>query len=151
MKIGRWIVAALLVGVAGWGGTRAWRDRRPARPTVAASDPSAALVHDSLAQAPPGQRVRVQVVNATRVRGLARRATHWLRDRGFDVVEMGNAPEQLDTSLVLDRSGHAEWAQRAARAMGGARIEARPDTSRYLDLTVLVGRSWRAPAEALDP
>src|SRR6185503_7191863 len=36
--------------------------------------------------APDGVRVRVQVINATNIRGLARRATQVLRDRGFDVV-----------------------------------------------------------------
>ena len=103
------------------------------------------------ATAPAGQRVRVQVLNATSVRGLARRATIHLRDRGFDVVEMGTSPEQHDSTLVLDRSGHPEWARRVADALGGARVEARPDTSRYLDVTVLVGRSWRAPAEPFNP
>lgn len=103
------------------------------------------------ARAPEGQRVRVEVLNATDTRGLARRATMHLRDRGFDVLGMGNSGEQLDSTLVLDRSGHPEWAQRVARALGGARIEARPDTSRYLDVTVLIGRSWRPPAEPFYP
>jgi hypothetical protein len=96
-------------------------------------------------------RVRVQVVNASTTRGLARRATRWLRGRGFDVVEVGTSRERLDSTVVLDRSGHPEWASRAANAMGGARVEARPDSSRYLDLTVLVGRAWRPAAEPLDP
>ena len=95
--------------------------------------------------------MRVQVLNATAVRGLARRATMHLRDRGFDVVEMGTSAEQRDSTLVLDRSGHPEWARRVADALGGARVESRPDTSRYLDVTVLIGRSWRAPAEPFYP
>lgn len=101
--------------------------------------------------APAGTRVRVQVLNATTVRGLARRATMHLRDRGFDVLEMGTANEQLDSTLVLDRSGHPEWARKVAEALGGARVESRPDSSRYLDVTVLLGRSWRAPAEPFYP
>ena len=103
------------------------------------------------ASVPEGQRVRVQVLNATTTRGLARRAMLHLRDRGFDVLEMGTAPEQRDSTLVLDRSGHPDWAQRVADAMGGARVESRPDTSRYLDVTVLVGRSWRPPAQPFYP
>src|SRR5207302_1982930 len=35
-------------------------------------------------RAPDTVRVRVQVLNATKTRGLARRATMLLRDRGFD-------------------------------------------------------------------
>lgn len=102
-------------------------------------------------RAPSGTRIRVQVLNATRTRGLARRATMHLRDRGFDVVEMGTDQTPLDSTLVLDRSGHPEWARLVARALGDGRVLARPDSSRYLDVTVLVGASWRPPAEPFYP
>lgn len=108
------------------------------------------------ARAPEGVRIKVQVLNATRTRGLARRATRRLRDGGFDVVETGTASAvagqaSLDSTLVLDRSGHPEYARRVAAALGGARVEARPDSSRYLDVTVLLGASWRPPPGPLDP
>lgn len=103
------------------------------------------------ATAPTSERVKVEVLNATNVRGLARRATLYLRDRGFDVLYLGTASELLDSTLVLDRSGHPDRAQRVADALGGARVESRPDSSRYLDVTVMLGRSWRAPAEPFYP
>lgn len=104
-------------------------------------------------RAPTAERIRVEVLNATTTRGLARRATLHLRDRGFDVVDMGTAAEQLDSTLVLDRSGHPEWARRVAEALGegATRVESRPDSSRYLDVTVLIGRSWRPPPEPFYP
>jgi hypothetical protein len=105
----------------------------------------------SPATAPSGTRVRVQVLNATATRGLAQRATDLLRDRGFDVVEIGNSREKVDSTLVLDRSNHPEWARRVATAMGGARVELRPDSSRYLDITVLVGPNWRPPSQPFHP
>ena len=74
-----------------------------------------------------------------------------LRDRGFDVVEMGTAPAQRDSTLVIHVGGPPEWAARVANAFGGARVESRPDTSRYLDVTVLIGASWRPPAEPFYP
>lgn len=101
--------------------------------------------------APRGTRVKVQVLNATSVRGLARRATDLLRDKGYDVVEVGTSRESADSVVVLDRSGHPEWAKRVAAAMGGGRVESRPDSSRYLDVTVLVGASWRPPAQPFNP
>jgi hypothetical protein len=101
--------------------------------------------------APSGVRVRVQVLNATSTRGLAQRATDHLRDRGFDVVEIGTNREKMDTTLILDRSNHPEWARRVAAAMGGAQVLSRPDTSRYLDVTVLIGSSWRPPAQPFHP
>ena len=103
------------------------------------------------AEAPAGVRIRVEVLNATRVRGLARRATMHLRDRGFDVVNVGTSREPRDSTLVLDRCGNAEWAGLVARALGGARVEQARDSSRYLDVTVLVGATWRPPAEPFYP
>ena len=103
------------------------------------------------ARAPDGQRVRVEVLNATKVRGLARRATELLRDRGFDVVAVGTSGDGRASTLVLDRSGHSDWARRVAAALDGAAVEARPDSSRYVDVTVLIGASWRPPAEPFYP
>jgi hypothetical protein len=127
------VIAAVVVAI---GLFRAETSRRPSPPDVAATD---------------RERVRVEVLNATAVRGLARRATQLLRDQGFDVLEVGTAGRQMDSTLVLDRSGHPEWARRVADALGGARVESRPDSSRYLDVTVLLGRSWRAPSEPFYP
>ena len=101
--------------------------------------------------APAGQRIRVQVLNTTKTRGLARRATRLLRDRGFDVVDIGNVGPTIDTTIVLDLSGHPAWADVAAKILARARTRARSDSSRYLDVTVLIGSSWRPPAEPLHP
>ena len=101
--------------------------------------------------APTGQRIRVQVLNTTKTKGLARRATRLLRDRGFDVVEVGTVGPTIDTTVVLDLSGHPAWAETAAKIMAPARTRVRADSSRYLDITVLIGSTWRPPAETLYP
>lgn len=103
--------------------------------------------------APNGARIRVQVLNGTKTRGLARRATAVLRDAGFDVVEMGTINAPRDTTLVLDLSGHPEWARSVARALAPAptRVEARKDSSRYLDIAVVLGASWRPPTNTFHP
>lgn len=98
-----------------------------------------------------GERIRVEVLNATRVHGLARRATEYLRDRGFDVVASGTAHDQRDSTLILDHTIHPVWSGRVARAFNGARVQLAPDTSRYVDITVLVGATWRPPAEPFYP
>ena len=107
---------------------------------------------DSTTHAPPGVRVRVEVINTTHTRGLARRATRLLRDQGFDVVSVGTGGPTIDSTLVLDRSGHQAWAATVARLLGPkSRAEQRPDTSRYLDVTVLLGTAWRPPPHPLYP
>ena len=135
MKPGRLILLALVVGGVSLFVYKALGGRVPLpfRREVATAPVS---------MVPPGVRIKVEVLNATRVPGLARRATTFLRDRGFDVVDIGTSPEQRGTTLVLDRSNHAEWARLVGRALN-AKVESRPDDSRYLDVTVLLGNDWR--------
>lgn len=136
MKIGRWILLAVVLG---GGGYYTWRRQRPAevpKATVPGFAPNA--------RAPQGVRIKVEVLNATKTKGLARKATTYLRDRGFDVVLIGTAKEQRDKTLVLDRSSHPGWASLVAAAFG-ATVQAKPDSLRYLDVTVLVGADWRPP------
>jgi hypothetical protein len=102
-------------------------------------------------RAPEGVRVRVQVLNSTKTRGLARRATMLLRDRGFDVVETGNIAQTFDTTVVLDLSGHPDWAASVAKLFGTRNIQVRHDSSRYLDIAVLLGTTWRPPSEPFYP
>jgi hypothetical protein len=143
-RIGRWILLALVLTGAAYGGRRWWRQRPPAVPGVVAAVPVMRVV-------PEGTRIRVEVLNATDTRGLARRAMQAMRDAGFDVVYFGTSKERTDSSVVLDRSGHPEWAVLAAKALQGARVESKPDTSRYLDLTIFVGSRWVAPADFFNP
>ena len=91
------------------------------------------------------------MLNASGQRGLARRATFALRDAGFDVVLFDNATENRDSTLVLSRSGHDDWADLVSRALGGAKVESRPDSTRYVDVTVLLGADWRPPAKPFHP
>lgn len=101
--------------------------------------------------APPNARVRVEIINATKTSGLARRATRLLRDRGFDVVKYSTSATTQDSTLVLDRTNHLDWAELVGKALGNARVAARPDTSSYVDVTVVLGGNWRAPAQPFSP
>src|SRR5687768_708354 len=68
-------------------------------------------------RAPEGVRIRVEILNATATPRLALTATRLLRDRGFDVVSIGNSPPR-DSTLVLDRTSHPEWARLVASVLG---------------------------------
>lgn len=145
------LAVLLALGATGWftlGGRRS-STAGPAKPAPAREKravPPARIVPESL-------RITMEVVNATDIRGLGRQATAWLRDAGFDVVNTTTAAakDRRDSSLVYYGSGHPEWAALAAKALGGARVEARPDSLRYIDLTVFIGRSWRPPPQTLYP
>jgi len=92
----------------------------------------------------PAGRVRVEVLNASGRAGLAREATRELRDLGFDVVVIGNAPSgsDPDRSVVYDRVGRLELARQVADAIRIRRVEARPDSNLVLDVTVTLGKDW---------
>lgn len=141
------VALLLLVAV---GGVVLWRSRA-SEASVARAPFGIGDAIDARRRVPDSVRVRVEVLNATRTRGLARRATSYLRERGFDVVSAGNAPEQLDSSRVVVHTGMREWGDLAAELLGGGAVELRPDTSRYLDLTVILGASWRPPPDPLHP
>lgn len=94
-------------------------------------------------------RVRVEVLNASGISGLARRGTERLRARGFDVVYYGNARGfASDSSLVLDRVGDPDHAARVAEALGIEIVRTLPDTTLYLDVTVVLGSDWEGAEQA---
>jgi hypothetical protein len=143
----RWIVVAgvlvlLLVAFGLWARARglAGSAGRSARELFAPEE-----------RAPDGVRIRVEILNATATPRLALGATRLLRDRGFDVVSIGNSPTRRESTLVIDRTNHPEWAALVARILGGAATDARADTSRYVDISVLLGPDWTPPAKTLYP
>ncbi|MDP9204259.1 MAG: LytR C-terminal domain-containing protein [Gemmatimonadota bacterium] len=139
-RYGRIILAVLLMIGLGWAGWRLWRGRDSALDNYAPAD----------ARAPDGTRIKVEVLNGTRTKGLARRATLYLRGRGFDVVGSGTNIQPRATTIVYDRSSHPEWARLVARALNAPLVN-QPDSSRYLDVTVILGANWRPPPLPFHP
>ncbi|MFL5384236.1 MAG: LytR C-terminal domain-containing protein [Longimicrobiaceae bacterium] len=150
-KAGRWQALGLfvtLLAVTVLGGSLVFgiwqtyfRGPAPSTPAPMAGAPRVAA---------PAGRVRVQVLNATGTQGLARRATDVLRDRGYDVLEMGNAPRGTNPgmSVVYDRVGSLEAARGVGQALGIARVETRRDPSLLLEVTVVLGSDWKGPVDA---
>jgi len=130
-------IAVVLVAIGCGNGTKHGAAR-------GAGAESSARIDTTVGHAPPGVRIKVEVLNASKTRGAARRATLFLRSRGYDVVAMGNSSQTQVPTLVLDRSNHPEWAALIGKAIGGKAV-ARPDTSRYLDATVVLGSDWTPP------
>ena len=148
--VGRWLVLAIALVVSI--GALVARYRVDGEAGTPPRDSLKTLVLDTSARAPDGVRVRVRIINTTSSRGLAKRATSVLRDFGYDVVDYDGDPKAARKStLVISHTGHADWAQRLQRALGTGTIEARSDTLRYVDFTVLLGSDWSPPPQPFRP
>ena len=86
---------------------------------------------------------RVEVLNGSGRSGLARQATDKLRSAGFDVVYLGNAPQPESLSVAFDRVGKLELAQDVASALGIKRVLTRRDSTRLVEVSVILGSDWQ--------
>ena len=95
----------------------------------------------------PGESLTttVEVLNGTRVDGLARTLTGRLRQAGIDVVYFGSASKNgIDTTMILVRRGDSTVADPIRAVLGAGRIVVEPDSLLLLDVTVLLGMDLAA-------
>jgi hypothetical protein len=124
---------SILVVVAALVATAAWLGRR---------FPGAGAAEDRASYA-PRERVRVEVLNAGGVAGVARDVRDVLIEDGFDVVQWGNASSfDRDSTVVVDRVGREDLAEAVANALGIRNVLLEPDPDLFVDVSVLVGRDW---------
>lgn len=117
-------------------------------------EPAAGVPEDG----PPGfsaeerGRIRVEVRNGSGIAGAAGRTTEFLRDAGFDVVDFGNADRfDHERTVVVDRVGHPRRAREVAAALRGVPIRTDPDSSLFLDVTVVIGEDLEEVLSRRDP
>lgn len=95
----------------------------------------------------PGERgphITVEVLNASGRSGLARSGALSLRRAGIDVVYFGTAPDPatLDSTRIIVRRGDRAAGERVRAALQVGRVSVDPDSSRLLDVSVLLGRDF---------
>ena len=92
-----------------------------------------------------GSIIQVEVRNGAGVDHLAERTTEYLRDRGFDVVDVGNYSSfDQEHSVVIDRIGNMEAAHHVAEALGipADRVRQNVKPAYYLDASVILGHDY---------
>ncbi len=92
-------------------------------------------------------RLVVEVLNGTDRQGLARVATRVLRRQGIDVVFLASADAPADSTRLLVRRGDPALADRVRSALGQGAVAVRADSTRHVDVTVILGRDYRPPDE----
>ncbi len=93
-----------------------------------------------------GKIIQVEVRNGCGVDHLAAQTTEFLRDRGFDVVEVGDHTSfDQQQSVVIDRVGDLESARRIAAALDIPEDRVIQDirTDYYLDASVIIGHDYK--------
>jgi len=89
--------------------------------------------------------VTVEILNGTKVRGLAGRTREIYQSFGFDVISVGNADndEYLNT-VVLDRKGKPELAKKAAEVIRCKKIYTKldPNIDDTIDVTIILGKDF---------
>ncbi len=87
--------------------------------------------------------VTMEVLNGTASTGLARRTSELYEDFGFEVRRFGNAESnQIEHTLVIDRRGVGETAQRVARIIEAHRIVVDIGEQTDVDITLILGRDF---------
>lgn len=87
-------------------------------------------------------RVVVEVLNGTDVNGLARVGTRMLRQAGIDVVYFGGGAK-VDSTTIVVRRGDRSRGEAVRKALGLGRIREQRDTTRHVDVSVILGPDFR--------
>ena len=100
-----------------------------------------------------GSAITVEVLNANGRPRDARVGTRLLRRQGIDVVYFGNAPPDagtLDSTRIVVRRGSAKVGEQVRAALGLGKVEIDLDSSKLLDVSVLLGADFAPPRSTLD-
>ncbi len=93
-----------------------------------------------------GAIIQIDVLNGCGVPGAATSVRDYLRARGYDVVELGNYKSfDVDESLVVDRTGESQAAEKVAYALGlsRARIVRQINPDYFVDVSVVIGKDYK--------
>ena len=95
----------------------------------------------------PGTSIQLDVLNGSGLSGAGTAMTSFLRARGFDVVEIRNyKSSDIAESMVIDRTGDRENAERVAYAIGIRKenIVHQINEEYFVDVSVVIGRDIAA-------
>ncbi len=92
----------------------------------------------------PKQPIRIQLWNGSGRAGLAAELASYLRDGGFDVLEVSNADRSdYRSTLVVNRTENEQPAKAVADYLGTSHVIQQAGSQEMIDVTVIVGRDAR--------
>ncbi|MEG8945749.1 LytR C-terminal domain-containing protein [Rosettibacter firmus] len=93
----------------------------------------------------PSDIIQVEVLNGCNVSGVADRFTEYLRNNGFDVVNIGNyINNDMDETIIIDRTGRKANAYKVAEALGVKRenVIQQLNDNYFLDVSIIIGKDY---------
>ncbi|MCX6140261.1 MAG: LytR C-terminal domain-containing protein [Candidatus Kapabacteria bacterium] len=122
------LIAILGVVVLAFIGSLVWRFANP---------PVSALVNED----DPRSTIQVEVVNASGRQGAGRHTLEFLRERGFDVVEISTSLDRPRKSTIVDRMGDKVSSRKLSASMGipDSLIITEIDSLRFVRATIVLG------------
>ena len=92
----------------------------------------------------PKQPIRIELLNGSGRAGLAGELASYLRDGGFDVLEVSNADRSdYRATLVVNRTEVTEPGRVVAEYLGTRHVIQQISSQEMIDVTVIVGRDAR--------
>lgn len=96
----------------------------------------------------PDHPIRIQLLNGSGYAGLAGELASFLRDGGFDVLEVSNADRSdYRSTLVVGRGTEPGPARIVAEYLGTRHVIQQIGSQEMIDVTVIVGRDARRFSE----
>ena len=92
-----------------------------------------------------GRIIQVEVLNGCGVSGAADKFTEFLRNRKFDVVQIGNYTSfDIEKSMVIDRTGNMQSAYKVAAALGidKKNVIQQVNDNYFLDVSLVIGKDY---------
>ncbi|AFN75531.1 hypothetical protein MROS_2301 [Melioribacter roseus P3M-2] len=93
----------------------------------------------------PSEIIQVEVLNGCGISGVGERFTDYLRNNGFDVVNVDNYIRfDIDETIVIDRIGNKANALKVADALGVKKgnIIQQLNEDYFLDVSIIIGRDY---------
>jgi hypothetical protein len=92
----------------------------------------------------PNLSIQINIMNATGENRIGARFRDYLKQKGFDVVDMGNYKTDVEKTMVLDLCGDINKAKRVADALGVSQrnVIQQLDKTKFIDATVLIGKDY---------
>ncbi len=88
--------------------------------------------------------LRVEVLNGCGVNRLAIKVSDILRDKGFNIVRIGDTENHYSESVVIERSDEKmENGKYFARRIGCRNIGKDVDPALYIDVTLIIGEDYK--------